>query len=344
MAPRVTLKDIAVRTGLSVSSVSLALRGDKRFPKETLERVRDAARDLGYIYNQSAADLRTSRNHTIAVCLGDLSNPIFNDMLISAEKEIQLRGKRLLLGITRESRERQEDFLRQALQIGCEALILCPAYGTTKEDLESILCHQGKLIIPTCLFFRSIDGFIAPQVVSDEYESGRLSARAAIEAGHHNLYWLGGGQMTSAARLRQKGALEEIARAGLAPAEIVNGPTSRAFGFEAATRILSETRTDELAFLCFSDLIALGVLSACHASGRQAGHDVSVIGCDDMDEVKYAVPPLATIHIDLDQIVSKAMAAAFDSQTPELIAFKPEFVMRPSLRSGSLSVGCPSPV
>ena len=117
MPPRVTLKDIATKTGLSVSSVSLALRGDKRFPQDTITKVRDAAQSLGYIYNQAAADLRNPRRDTVAVCLGDLSNPIFNDMLISAENEVHQRSKRLLLGITRESRSRQADFLRQALQI-----------------------------------------------------------------------------------------------------------------------------------------------------------------------------------------------------------------------------------
>lgn len=335
MAPRVTLKDIAEKTGLSVSSISLALRGDKRFPKETLTRVQEAARGLGYIYNQSAADLRTSRNHTIAVCLGDISNPIFNDMLVSAEKEIHRCGKRLLLGITRESRERQADFIRQALQIGCEALLLCPAYGTTKEDLQSILCYDNELIVPTSLFFRSIEGFAAPQFVSDEYEAGRLSARAAIEAGHHNLYWLGGGQETSAARLRQKGALEEIRRLGLAPIEVIKGPTSRAFGCETAMKVLLAHPAEEVAFLCFSDLIALGALSACHTLGRKVGVDVSVIGCDDMDEVKYAIPPLTTIHIDLDRIISNAMEAALNRQMPTVVAFKPELVVRSSLRSSN---------
>lgn len=336
MATRVTLKDIAQETGLSISSVSLALRGDKRFPQETLHRVSEAARSLGYIYNQAAADLRTSRNNTVAVCLGDLSNPIFNDMLILAENEIHRRGKRLLLGISRESRDRQTDFLRQALQIGCEALLICSAYGTSKDDLEEVLCHNGKLIVPTCLFFRSVEDFAVPQVVADEYESGRLSASAAIDAGHRNMYWLGGGQGTSAARLRQKGALDEISNRGLTPAGVVPGPTSRAFGFEAAAAVLASHPGEEVAFLCFSDLIALGVLSACNSSGRSVGHDVSVIGCDDMEEVKYAVPPLTTVRIDLGRIVAAAMEAALGDADSSTIMFKPEFIRRSSLRRGVL--------
>lgn len=331
MASRVTLKDIANATGLSISSVSLALRGDKRFPVETLARVQQAAQSLGYIYNQAAADLRTSRNNTVAVCLGELSNPIFNDMLITAEKEIDRRGKRLLLGISRESRQRQADFLKQALQIGCEALLICPAYETTKKDLEEILCHEGKLIVPTCLFFRAVEGFPSPQVVADEYESGRLAARAAIEAGHRTVYWLGGGHGTSPARLRLQGALDELAGCGLQPAGIIPGATSRAFGFEAATGILEERQSREVAFLCFSDLIALGVLSACRAQGREVGVEVSVIGCDDMDEVKYAIPPLTTVHIDLDQIVAAAMKAALEGGQPQITAYKPEIVIRSTL-------------
>lgn len=332
MTSRVTLKDIALATGLSVSSVSLALRGDKRFPKETLSRVKEAAHSLGYIYNQAAADLRTSRTNTVAVCLGDISNPIFNDMLISAENELQRRGKRLLLGISRESRERQADFLRQALRIGCEAILICPAYDTTREDLEAILCYNGSLIVPTSLFFRSIDDFQAPQVVADEYESGRLAARAAIDAGHRKIYWLGGGHNTSSARLRKQGALDEITRSGFEPEGVIPGSTSRAFGFEAASEILQKHPIEEIAFLCFSDLIALGVLAACNTQGRKVGQDVSVIGCDDMEEVKYSVPPLTTVRIDLVGIVAAAMEAAFGERKFETEVFKPHLVLRSSLR------------
>lgn len=330
---RVTLKDIANATDLSVSSVSLALRGDKRFPPETVIRVQKAAQSLGYIYNQAAADLRTSRSNTIAVCVGDISNPIFNDMLISAENEIHKRGKRLLLGISRESRERQSDFLRQALQIGCEAILICPAYDTTKDDLDGILCHDSRLIVPTCLFFRSVEGFSAPQIVANEYQSGRLSARAALAAGHRRIFWIGGGHGTSSARLRRQGALDELARNGLQPEGVLAGPTSRAFGFDTARNILGRYPSGEIAFLCFSDLIALGVLAACHDRRRTVGQEVSVIGCDDMDEVKYAIPPLTTVRIELGRIVEAAMEAALGDGHVKTAMFEPAIVVRSSVRA-----------
>lgn len=332
MRARVTLKDIARETGLSVSSVSLALRGDTRFPADTIARIRNAATSLGYVYNQAAADLRMSRTNQVAVCLGDLTNPIFNDMLLEAETEIERRGKRLLLGITRENRARQADFLHQALQVGCEALLLCPAYGTTCTDLDAILRVGDTLAISTALFFRSVEGFDAPQIVMDEVRSGRLSARAAIDAGHRNLHWIGGGRQTSAAFQRQSGAVAEIVEAGLAPPGLHPGPTSRAYGFAKATELLA-THRGEIAFLCFSDLIAMGVLAACHAAGRRVGHDVSVVGCDDMDEVKYAIPPLTTIRIDLKHIVATAMQAATTPDFPRPEAFEPVLIQRESLCS-----------
>lgn len=331
MQSRVTLKDIAAATGLSVSAVSLALRGDKRFPRETLDRVNAAARELGYIYNQAAADLRKSRSDTIAVCLGDLSNPVFNDMLIAAERHIDDLGKRLMLGVTRESKARQADFLHQALRAGCEAILICPAYGTTREDLDQILIRAGQLIVPTALFFRSVEGFAAPQVVNDEFRAGQLAAEAALNAGHRRLYWLGGGQQTSAARQRQAGALAAIRTAGLEPIAIESGATSRAFGYEIATRILERDRSPDIALLCFSDLIALGVLSACHAMKRAVGHDLSVIGCDDMQEVRYAVPPLSTVRIDIGSVISWAVQAVASGKTNETKVFEPQLILRESI-------------
>ncbi|MFV0336506.1 MAG: LacI family DNA-binding transcriptional regulator [Tropicimonas sp.] len=334
MKTRVTLKHIAAETGLSVSSISLALRGDKRFPESTVRRVREAAERLGYIYNQGAANLRRSRTDMIAVCLGELSNPVFNDVLAAAEHEIHRRGKRLLLGVTRESRDRQADFLRQALQLGCEALLLCPAHGTRAEDLSAILLREGQLRMPTALMLRAIHGFPAPQVVSDEYKAGRLAARAAIRAGHRRLYWLGGGQETAPARLRRKGALDEIREAGLEPAGVLTGKGSRELGRALARRILAGDNSGDIALVCFSDLIALGALSACHELQRPAGRAVSVIGCDDMAEAQYAVPPLSSIHIDFTRIVAQALDEAMGPALPSLTVFEPDLVLRESLSHG----------
>lgn len=334
MQARLTLKDIARHVGLSVSGVSLALRGDPRVPAETVRRVREAADALGYVQNLAAASLRTARSDTIAVCLGDLSNPIFNDILVRAETEIDRRGKRMLLGVSRENRDRQEDFICQALRVGAEALILCPAYDTTSDDLAKVLLRDGALRLPTALLFRGIEGFPCPQVVSDEAKAGRLAARAALDAGYRRFVWLGGGSHTSVARDRQRGAVSVLQAAGH-EVIILNGPTSRQFGHETALRVMSDAPAAELCFLCFSDLIALGVLSACHTLGRTVGDEVSVIGCDDMGEVRYAIPPLSTVHIDIPRIVREGITAALDNGAVKTTILEPRWLKRASLRQTS---------
>jgi LacI family transcriptional regulator len=332
MAERITLKDIARQVGLSISGVSLALRADPRVPAETVRRVREAADELGYVQNLAAANLRTSRSDTIAVCLGDLSNPIFNDILIRAEEEIDRRGKRMMLGVSREDIERQDDFIRQALRMGAEALLLCPAYDTTADILAKVLLRDGKPRLPTALLFRSIDGFPCPQVASDEVEAGRIAGRLALRSRHRRFVWLGGGSHTSVARDRQFGALEILDHGQTEQVTVINGPTSRKFGYEATHRILTEDPDGDLCFLCFSDLIALGALSACHALGKPVGEAVSVIGCDDMDEVKYSVPPLSTVHIDIPGIVQIGMKAALDGGTASRTTLAPTLKERKSVR------------
>lgn len=313
MPQRVTLKDIARACGLSVSGASIALRNDPRVPEATAARVRAVADQLGYIPNQAASNLRRARTDTVAICLGDISNPIFNDILMHVEREADQRGKRLMLGISREQVPRQEDFIRQAIRHGADALVLCPAYDTTAQDLARVLLRNDRMLLPSALVFRSVADFPVPQITSDEVGAGRMMAQAGLRAGHRRFHWIGGGQHTSAAVDRQAGALAELREAGVTEIAVHNGPTTHLFGFQTVQSLHHAGMIAGAAVLCFSDLIALGALSGCHEVGLHPGRDVSVIGCDDMEGVRFAVPPLSTVRIDIPAIVRRAMARVLDN-------------------------------
>lgn len=330
MRRRIRLRDIADELGLSVSTVSLALRRDPRIPPETAERIRTTAARLGYIYNRAAADLRQSRSSLVAVGLSDLSNPVFNEFLKHIQDELTKHGRHVFLGVAREDPDLQRAFLQTALEQGVGGVILCPVRGTTPADLDMLVPEGAhSATTPTVIFSRAMPGLPVPQFVNDDLVAGRMAAECLLKAGHRRLCWLGGGHESSTARNRLKGCLNAIAAHGEAPPpRLVHGPTTRRFGFEAA-RAAIEGPDPPTGFVCFSDLIAFGVIAACHDAGMMPGRDIAIIGCDDMEEASFTSPGLTTIQVDKSGIGCGAarQIISADASTAEVV-FTPKLIHR----------------
>ncbi|WP_172960948.1 LacI family DNA-binding transcriptional regulator [Oceaniglobus roseus] len=334
MSRRANLRDIADAVGVSVSAVSLALRGEARVSEETAERIRAAAKRLGYVPNRAASALRTQRSDIVAVCLNDLSNPIFNEFLTHIEDELQQSGRMPYLGVSREDPERQARFLEAAISQGAGGLLICPARGTTPEDLRVVLPTTGRAPFPTVLFSRSLEDVACPQFGNDDFAAGQLMAERLLAGAHETYHWLGGGHDSSTARAREAGFRNVMERAGHVPG-IHHGPTSRAFGHATAARLLRES-SGPVGFACFSDLIAFGVLAAAAQAGLRAGRDLSVIGCDDMEEARFSVPPLTSIWIDKSAIGRLAARSVLDPEAEAVTRrIAPRLADRATVRSPS---------
>lgn len=328
MTKRTTLRDIAEELGLSVSSVSLALRAHPRISAATAESVRQAAVRLGYIYNRAAADLRRAESHLVAVCLSDLSNPVFNEFLVQIEDELCTRDRKVFLGVARESLDQQRRFLQTALEHGVGGIVLCPVHGTRPADLDMLLPRGpgAAPIVPTAIFSRQVEGVALPQFLNDDPLAGRLAAQCLIEAGHRRIGWIGGGQDTSTARGRFGGFRAALEEAGLPPPLVRHGPTSRAFGRSAALDLLQGSDAPT-GIVCFSDLLAFGVLSAIRERGLEPGRDVSLVGCDDMDEAAFTWPGLTTVSVDKSEI-GRAAARCLLGEAPAQVSVLPPRLIR----------------
>jgi LacI family transcriptional regulator len=156
-------------------------------------------------------------------------------------------------------------------------------------------------VVPTVLFSRALEDVPLPQVVNDDLRAGRLAAECLIVRGHHHIVWVGGGQETSTARDRLAGCRAALADAGLPPPCVLHGPTSRRFGHEAVHAV-REWPDPPSGMVCFSDLIAFGAITACHDLGLVPGRDLSIVGCDDMEEAGLSFPRLTTVAVDKGSI------------------------------------------
>ena len=124
MAQKVKLSTIADSLGLSTATVSLALRDSPLVAEVTRERIKCAARELGYIYNRRAASLRTSRSGIVGVCVHDIMNPFFGEILKSVENELDRQRQTFILCNHHDDLAKQRSFVDTLLQLGADGLIL----------------------------------------------------------------------------------------------------------------------------------------------------------------------------------------------------------------------------
>lgn len=290
---RVTLQQIAGELGVSTATVSLALRASPLVAEATRTKVQDLARALGYVYNRSAASLRTARTQMIAVGVNDVVNPYFGEILAAIEETLAGSGHTVLLGTYSDDPAKQDRVLTTLKEYRPDGMILCPANGSTGEGLKRI----AQAGIPVVQITREIEGIGLDVVASDDREATRLALGHLYELGHRRIAVIGGTDVMSTGRNRRLAYRAWMAERGLEvdPGWMVMGLGTRDTGFRGVQALL-DLATPPTATICMNDLIAFGVMMGLAHRGREAGRDFSVVGADDVSEAALWSPGLTTVR------------------------------------------------
>lgn len=137
----ITILDVAAAANVSKSTVSLVLKASPLISVETAERVRAAARKLGYVYNRRAGELRGRSSRTIGVVVNDLANPFFAEILVAVERTLVEAGHVVLMAHPNEDLERQAQVMRTMREQGAAGMV-CPAYGPPAPSPRK--CSPGR--------------------------------------------------------------------------------------------------------------------------------------------------------------------------------------------------------
>lgn len=333
MTRRPTLKNIAERVGVTVSTVSLALRNDARISTAMRKQIHQVALDVGYIYNRHAAGLRRGDSGTVALCLNDLGNPFFTEFITAMEQRFRIEERMMLFCHAQESLTVQADFMRRMAEHGASGLILIPAAGTTRNDLHGVgVMHMRHL--PLVLLSRDVPGAEVDRVINDDACGMTLMIEHLLSLGHRRIAWLGGGSSTSTAKDREQAFREALQKAGYPHDQrnVQYGPTTLEFGHRGLEALMAQERPPT-AVVCFSDLIAFGALSACHKLGLRPGVDISVTGFDDMSAAAYTTPSLTSVRVRTDLMGARASELLLarirgEQGEPQQVKMAPELVIR----------------
>jgi DNA-binding LacI/PurR family transcriptional regulator len=299
LGKRLTLGHIADQLGISTATVSLALRDSPLVAEETRAKVKLTAEEIGYIYNRSAASLRTARSQIVGVAVHDILNPYFAEIFSSLEDVLEEQGQMIFICNHRDDVKRQRAFVNTLLQHRADGLIICPSIGTTSEEINRLV-DQG---IPVTLMCREVPGAWAPCVHGDDVAGGYAVTRHLIEQGHRTIAMAGGRRASSPGRDRNLGWRKALEEAGIDPDEQVYLPElmTQADGRDAAKQVLEATPRPT-AVMCFNDLVAMGMVSALRRAGLVPGRDIAVTGYDNVDGAADLTPALTTVCNFADKI------------------------------------------
>lgn len=295
MGKRPTIVDVARHAGVSKSTVSLVLRNSPLVRGSTREGVVKSMDALNYVYNRAAANLRGADVELIGLVINDLRNPFFTEFAASAQMTFARRGYATVIANTDESPGMQAQVVASMIEHGVSGFLISPAYVDEAEGLEAV----RRAGVPALQVLRRIDARSEhfPFASLDYASGGRLAAEHLIGLGARRIAFAGGLEMRPVTTERMAGYLAATAEAGLEPVAF-HGRPSRAFGRDLALRLAAEHPRIEAA-ICFSDLVALGMLAGFAQAGVRVGADFRLVGFDDIEECALTWPQLTSVRCDI---------------------------------------------
>jgi DNA-binding LacI/PurR family transcriptional regulator len=333
---RVTLLDVARHCGVSRATVSLVLNDSPLVAASTRDRVRKAMTELGYVYNRAAASLRTQHSDAIGVVLTNITNPYFAEFAAGLQDTLTSSGTVPLLAISNEDRELQHRLVKSLVERNVDGIVLVPAHGTTGADLPDLV---GT---PLVLMARRLPGVDVDYVGAQNRDGGYAAAEHLCSHGCRNLAFVGGFADSSAREERAGGVAAFLSDHGLAldVERSVSCDPERPQSREAAMRLLTD-HPEVDGIVCFSDVVAFGVLDAVADLGRAIGTDVRVIGFDDVHDAGLNRPSLSSVTVPAREMGRRAaqlvLERAAGSREPTV---REEFPVKLEPRE---TCGCPRP-
>lgn len=335
---RTTIKDIARYTGLSVTTVSLALRSDKghRLSDKTIKLVRKAARELNYRPNQLAVGLITQKTKTIGLIIPDIENHFFTGVAKGAETSCQNNGYNILFSSTNDNPKEDLTYLQVMMDWGVDGIIFSMAANTDADSADKCLKMIGQSGVPVILLDRKFEENCVTSVLIDHEMGGYLATNHLLELGHRRIGCITGPMGLITSRERMFGYIHALQSHEICmdSSLVVEGDYKVDSGYRAAKQL--HNKGVDAIFAC-NDMMAFGVYKYMYEQGLSVPKDLSVVGFDNASFSDMIMPPLTTIHQPIQELGHAAVRKLLQlinepGSVCENEVFQPELVIRDSTR------------
>lgn len=299
----ITLKDIATITGYSINTVSRALRDKNDISLQTKEKIKTIAEEMGYVNNMIASSLRLGYTNTIAVILGDVSNPHFAIMMKEIEEQARELGYFSFLINTNEDNEIEFQAIQTALNKNVDGIIICP----TQQSTKNIQYLKGTGV-PFVLIGRYFKHIKTDYVICNDELGGYQASKYLLDRGHTNILMLNGPEYISSAQERLAGYYRAFEESGhVVREELIREIPIMTNGCAAVLDEVFEEQIPFTAIFAFSDIVAWTAWVYLIEHGYRVPKDYSLIGFDNIQS-RLPIPyQLSTISSYKSKMSSMAI-------------------------------------
>jgi LacI family transcriptional regulator len=334
---RPTIRDVAKKLNLSITTISRALDGYDDVATQTKERVIKTANDMGYVPNRAARQLRKQKADTIGFIIPSISKrfdePFFAEFIAGLGEELSSRDFDLLVANATTDDGEEKLYNRWIQSQKVDGVIL---NRIRKHDWR--VNYLSRWNLPFVALGKSQDAVDYPCIRLDGTQVYLDLVQHVQLNGFSRFAFIGGPKDIIDHIDRLKWFKDALMKCGLQmdSENVLSTDMSSTEGYEAAQTILSRSSPPDAIF-CVNDETAFGVLHAAHEHGFHIGRDIAVVGFDGVQDAKHSEPPLSTLDIPIFDIARKLVEMLLKSLDGEEIVtpvfIKPTLLVRQSTGS-----------
>jgi DNA-binding LacI/PurR family transcriptional regulator len=329
----IRLKDIALRAGVSVMTVSKALRDQPDVSATTKTRIKLLAQQMGYFPDSSAQGLRTRTTKLFGLVVSSMANPIYSRVVLAIEEGARALGYDVLLAHTLNMPEREEACIRRFISRRVEGLFIAPVYrmGAEARVYQDLLARGTPTVLlghtaPFCSQFVNVE--------SDDLLASYATTRHLLKLGHRRIAFLTGPPVTPWSQERLEGYRRALREAGVDEDDklVFEAGRTVADGAKAALQMLSES-SDATAVQAVNDVVAVGCAETLLNHNLKLPQDISVAGFGNIMLGEHARVPLTTTRqpkFRLGSAAVEVMQQFLAGRRPESRRLPAELVIRAS--------------
>ena len=286
----ITIKELAVRAGVSHSTVSRALNNHPAIAPTTVERIQQLARELNYVPSHFARSLKTNRSHMLGVIVHRIADPFYSEVLAGIQSVAHQFQYSMFVSASEHDMERQTGLMRGMFGRQADALIIGDSFLTSEkvDDLE--------IRVPMVFIHNRATEVLPHSIYHDDENGTRALTRHLLGLGHRRIAFCGNERGGLLQQQRRQGVVAELKAAGLELHRgydllVPNGQMSSGALLAKQLLSLSERPT---AIICFNDMQAIGVMQTLQQANIRIPEDISVAGFDDIPLAEFVYPALTT--------------------------------------------------
>lgn len=312
-----TIKDVAAKAEVTVTTVSRYLNKRGYISAATGAKIDQVMKELDYVPNEIARSLYRQKSNILGVIIPTAAHPFFGELVAAIESHAYEAGYKILLCESRLDRAKERGYVEMLKRHKVDGIVM----GSHTLEVD----EYRNLDMPIVTIDRKIDEHI-PYIATDNREGGRLATRHLLGRGCRKLAHICGNLSLDMLSNQRCDAFLEEARAGGAESVVIQTAID-VFDFSQYSAIVNGLFEEhpDIDGVFASDLKAAHVIQACARHGRSVPRDVKVVGYDDVLLASLLSPRLTTVRQPIEAMGERAVSIILARQRGEEVAMENVF-------------------